>query len=208
MRIALLLFTLALAVSCGPTLSTGRNVVEQPAAPPDAVPPPFPTNFNQFKNGDFQASKINIPVNFNTTLNILGKEVDDYIRNDGRNNIVCFVSRYEQSMQKTILVQAARPSFRNDFATNTQEFLYILEPNSHSTNSRFCNTSGVNAALQEKYPDEKISYDMMGVCPSCPTQLLIASSAELLLSSGNSLSRVMNINYLYLDINLYISPDT
>jgi hypothetical protein len=208
MRYALIILTLALAVSCGPTLSTGRNVVEQPATPPDAVPPPFTSNFNQFKNGDVKASKINIPVNFNTNINIVGKEVDDYIRNDGRNSVVCFISRYEQSRQKTILVQAARPSFTNDFATNTQEYFYILEPNSHNTNSRFCNTSGVNAALQAKYPDEKISYDMMGVCPSCPAQLLIASSGELMLTSGNSLSRVMNISYLYLDINLYVSPDT
>ncbi|TDJ03843.1 MAG: hypothetical protein E2O68_09340, partial [Deltaproteobacteria bacterium] len=117
---------MAFAVSCGPTLSTGRNVVEEPAEAPPAAPPPFPTSNNFFKNGDINASKVNIPVNFNTTLNILGKEVDDYIRHDGRNNIVCFVTRYEQSLQKPILVQAARPTSRNNFATNIQEFFFIL----------------------------------------------------------------------------------
>jgi len=208
MRFCLLILTAFIAISCGPNVSSTRKAVEQPAEPPDTVPPDFNKTTNFFQNGTQRGSKINIPVNFNTTLNLQGKEVDDYIRNNGQSEVVCLVSRYEQSLQKTIFVQVARPTYTNDFATNTQLFFYILEPNNRSANSRFCNTSGINAYLERTYPNEEIAYSMLTVCPSCPTQFLIGSNAELLMTSGNNLNRSMNVSYMFLDINLYVSPDT
>ncbi|RLA61211.1 MAG: hypothetical protein DRQ88_11870 [Epsilonproteobacteria bacterium] len=208
MRLLLLILTLAMAVSCGPNLSSHRTITEEAVELPPTVPPTFPSTTNYFKNGDIQASKINIPVNFNTTLKLMGREIDDYIRNHGSNDVVCLVSRYEQSLQKNLFVQAAKPTYINDFATNTQEFFYLLEPNSDLENSQFCNTSGINQALANKYPNQEIAYSLLDICPSCPSQLLIDSGAELLLTSGYSLSTVMNVTYDFLDVDLFISPDT
>ncbi len=180
----------------GTTVSSGgSNGGETPN------PPNFPKTLNYFQNGSSSSTgNFPLPYDFNDSFYLRGEEVDDFIKDNNKTSAQCLISVFESSSTNQILVTAATPKSFFNFATNVQEYYYLLEPNSENTNKSFCQTPGILATLNNLHPGKNITFAISKVCPNCAFSDLLSTPETLFSQHGHTLQNHIDLNNLRLKL--------
>ncbi|MGZ3692253.1 MAG: hypothetical protein ACXVAX_12165, partial [Pseudobdellovibrio sp.] len=133
----------------------------------DTKLPEFTEGNNFIQNGGVvYTSSVNFDLSFTDTLQLRGKDVDSYIRNNGTQTITCLTARFPASTVNQVNVLAATPHSVYNFTTQTLEYYYNLAPSDETTNKNFCQKSGLINKLFSLYPTLTPAYKMGALCPS------------------------------------------
>jgi hypothetical protein len=109
----IMLSTLVLVQACMPTPSNTRRALlnsSSTTTKTDTKLPTFTEGNNFIQNGGvIYTAAVSFDLSFSDTLQLRGKDVDTYIRNNGTQNISCLTGRFTSINQVNIL--AAIPPF-------------------------------------------------------------------------------------------------
>ncbi len=162
--------------------------------------PEFSESLNFFQNGASQSSSnLSIDTSFENTFYLRGEEINSVINPSNKSVVQCLVARYPQSVTNKLLVVALSPQFFFNFATQTQEYYYLVSPSEKATNQTFCNKPGINSALSLRFPGESISFSLSELCPTCSNSVLTSDAVEVLTTSGTEISSI-DTSYLFLKL--------
>jgi len=158
---------------------------------PDAKLPTFTEGNNFIQNGgQIYSTAVSFDIAFSDTLQLRGKDVDLYIRNNGTQNITCLTGRFSDDNQ--IILLAALPHSVYNFTTKTLEYYYSLAPSDEVTNKNFCLKNGLINKLFALYPLLIPAYKMNSLCPNniCSKSSYISKSLEIYTQSGSPLTQI------------------
>lgn len=150
--------------------------------------PTFTTGNNFIQNGSnvFQ-STVNIDLGFADMLQLRGKDVDTYIRNNGTSTVACLVSRFTTA--NSIVLIAAIPRSVYNFTTQSLEYYYGIPPADISSNQSFCQKTGLINQLYSYYPLLTPKYKLADLCTTCGSSYA-SQSLELYNTNGIALSQI------------------
>jgi hypothetical protein len=152
--------------------------------------PDFGSNNNFFQEGSIQSeSGLTIPISFNDSFYLRGPKVDYYIKNGNKTTNKCLAFRYDDGID-TYLILAAIPQYFYNFATNTQEYYYLIAPGDKVKNQTFCQTPGVQATLSSINGLYAKKYSLIETCTSCPSGLFQSKNTDLFSEAGNLISDI------------------
>ena len=171
-------------------------------AKPDTKLPTFTEGNNFIQNGgQIYSTAVSFDVNFSDTLQLRGKDVDLYIRNNGTQNISCLTGQFLNDNQ--IILLAAMPHSVYNFTTQTLEYYYSLAPSDDVTNKNFCLKNGLINKLFAIYPLLVPGYKMNSLCPNniCTKSSYISKPLELYTQSGSPLTQIGTTQLQYMLTN-------
>ncbi len=164
--------------------------------PSNAAPkiPVFTSGNNFIQNGiNIFTANIALELKFADSLQLRGKDVDSYIRNAGTNVVACFTTKFQTTTpSKRVIVLAAIPRSVYNFSTETLEYYFNLMPADSTSNSSFCQKTGLITKLQTAYAGYQLSYKLSDVCISgtCALSSYTSDAVELYTSSGSEITQV------------------
>ncbi|WP_127717616.1 hypothetical protein [Halobacteriovorax sp. HLS] len=166
--------------------------------------PDFSTSNNFFQEGSTQSTTgLTLPVSFNDKFYLRGEQVDYYIKSSNKTSNKCISFRFDSGVN-TYLVAAAIPQFFYNFATNTQEYYYLISPGDKTKNQTFCQTPGVLATHSTINPLYNVVYSLAETCPTCSSGLFQSANTDLFSDSGNIISDV-GVGQLKLNLSNTVS---
>jgi hypothetical protein len=190
----IMLSTLVLVQACMPTPSNTRRALlnsSSTTTKTDTKLPTFTEGNNFIQNGGvIYTAAVSFDLSFSDTLQLRGKDVDTYIRNNGTQNISCLTGRFTSINQVNIL--AAIPHSVYNFTTQTLEYYYNLAPSDDVTNKNFCQKTGLLNKLFASYPLLTPVYKMGSLCPSgvCVSSVYTSQPLEIYSQSGAALTQI------------------
>ena len=156
--------------------------------------PVFTSGNNFIQNGiNIFTGSISLELKFADSLQLRGKDVDSFIRNTGTNVVSCFTAKFQTTNpSKRILIFAAIPRSVYNFSTETLEYYFNLTPADSSSNSSFCQKTGLINKLQTANPSFVLSYKLSDVCISgtCNLTNYNSDGVELYTSSGSEITQI------------------
>lgn len=156
--------------------------------------PVFTSGNNFIQNGiNIFSSNVSLELKFSDSLQLRGKDVDSFIRNTGTSTVACFTAKFQTTTpSKRLLVFAAIARSVYNFSTETLEYYFNITPSDATTNSSFCQKTGVINKLQTSYPGYLLSYKLSDVCISgaCSLASYTSDSVELYTSSGSAITQI------------------
>lgn len=160
--------------------------------------PVFTEGNNFIQNGGvIYTSAVNFDLSFSDVLQLRGKDVDSYIRNNGTQLTTCLTARFSAVNQVNIL--AAIPHSVYNFSNQTLEYYYSIAPSDEATNKNFCQKSGLINKLYALYPLLAPIYKMGALCPSglCVSSLYTSGPLEIYSQSGGAITQIKTnqLNY-------------
>lgn len=180
----------------------GASAIGGEAAPTKNEPtaPEFSTNLNYLQNGSFQTtSTLNLAVNFNDSVYLRGKSIDQFIRSGNTTLVQCMVAPFPASADKKVLVFAATPRFFVNFTDQTREYYYLLTPADGSSNQAQCQKTGLINQISIELSTSAIAYRIQDLCPNCFESLFVSQPFMLRDPSGAPTSNI-SVNNLSLRI--------
>lgn len=165
--------------------------------------PTFKDGNNFIQNGIVvSTSTVNLTTTFSDFLQLRGKDVDGYIRNNGTQNVACLTSRFPSA--NAIVLLAAIPRSVFNFSTQSLEYYYNLAPDDLTSNQSFCQKTGLINQLFSFYPSFIPKYKLLDICPSgnCSSSSFSSLSLELFSTSGTAITQVATKQ---LQINLTVA---
>lgn len=195
LSISMMIFAILLLQSCMPTPSNTRKALLSSSstgkAKDDPKLPVFSEGNNFIQNGGLiYTSSVTFDVSYSDTLQLRGKDVDNYIRNNGTQTISCLTARFLSEEQINIL--AATPHSVYNFSTQTLEYYYSLSPADEASNKSFCQKSGLINKLFSLYPALIQTYKIGSLCPSsgCTKSNFVSSPMEMYSQSGYAITQI------------------
>tara|TARA_R110002072_G_scaffold276051_1_gene437549 strand:- start:299073 stop:304058 length:4986 start_codon:yes stop_codon:yes gene_type:complete len=168
--------------------------------PSDSNSPDFSSSANYYQNGSSTStSTFNVPEDFENSFYLRGSGVNAFIADGLTNTVQCLATVHGTSPGNQILIQAATPKFFFNFATNTQEYYYLMEPSNSSLNQNFCQTPGILSYFSTNYPTYTMAFKVADICPSCSLSI-VPSSINLVMNSGGQVIDEINMNSLRMNI--------
>jgi hypothetical protein len=162
--------------------------------------PEFSSNLNFLQNGSFQTtSTLNLGVNFNDSLYLRGKSIDQFIRLGNTTLVQCIIAPFPSSAEKKVLVFTATPRFFINFSDQTREYYYLLTPADASTNQAQCQKTGLINQISNELSTSAIAYQIRDICPNCFESFFASQSLMLRDPSGAPTSNI-NVSNLSLRI--------
>jgi hypothetical protein len=159
--------------------------------------PDFSEGNNFIQNGGvIYSSAVTFDLNFSDTLQLRGKDVDNYIRNMGTQTISCLTARFTATIINQINIVAALPHSVYNFTTQTLEYYYSISPSDENTNKNFCQTPALTNKLLEFYPGLTPTYKISNLCLSsaCVNSSFTSLPLELYSISGSPLTQILTNN--------------
>lgn len=207
----LVVFTLLFLQSCIQSPSANRNSVKSANSTSSTSTgtvklPTFTEGNNFIQNGvQVSTSIVNLNLSFSDFLQLRGKDVDSYIRNNGTQNVVCLTSRFEKANK--IIVLAAIPRSVYNFTTQTLEYYYNLSPGDATTNQSFCQKTGLINQLYSYYETYTPKYKLGEVCPTgtCTSSAITSLGMEIYNINGVAISQIATKQLLF---NLTVTSNT
>jgi hypothetical protein len=191
------MFTLFFISSCiGTPSSTRKSLLSSnttTTAKTDTKLPDFTEGNNFIQNGGIiYSAAVTFDLSFSDTLQLRGKDVDSYIRNNGTQIVSCLTGRFLASTVNQINITAAIPHSVYNFTTQTLEYYYALAPSDESTNKNFCQKSGLINNLFSLYPTLTPVYKMNALCPGgiCVSSLYTSQPLEIYSQSGSAITQI------------------
>ncbi len=174
--------------------------------------PDFKEGNNFIQNGiDVFTSVVNFDISFSDSLQLRGKDVDNYIRNNGTQTVACLTSRFTDVTVNKIIVLAAIPRSVYNFSTLTLEYYYNISPADSAGNQNFCQKTGLINQLNTFYPGLTQKYKVSELCPggTCISSTFYGSPLELYTSNGVGISQIATKQLLFsLTNNPVTNPQT
>jgi hypothetical protein len=191
--------------SCVQSSSNARRAVLNNAQNTNA--PKTPAKLPEFIEGNSYiqnggmifTSSVNFDLSFTDTLQLRGKDVDNYIRQNGTQVITCLTGRFSASTVNQINVTAAMPHSLYNFVTQTTEYYYALAPSDQTNNKNFCQKPAVINKLFELYPTLTPTYKMSDLCTSitCVNSTFSSSPLEIYSMSGSPITQILTKQLTY-----------
>lgn len=186
--------------SCVPTPANKRKTVlsSSNTTKPQTNLPTFTEGNNFIQNGGvIYTSSVNFDLSFKDTLQLRGKDVDNYIRNNGTQVVTCLTGRFNAVNQVNIL--AAIPHSVYNFSTQTLEYYFSLAPSDEVNNKNFCQKSGLINKLFTLYPLLVPTYKIGGLCPLgvCASSIYTSQSLEIFSQSGGAITQIGTTQLTY-----------
>lgn len=166
----------------------------------DVKLPTFTEGNNFIQNGgSVYTTSVSFDLSFSDSLQLRGKDVDGYIRNNGTSTISCLTGRFIAATVNQIVVVAAIPKSVYNFSTNTLEYYYNLTPADETSNKNFCQKTGLINKLYELYPTLTPTYKIGALCPSgaCVSSVYSSAPLDLFSQNGTLLSNVATRHLSY-----------
>ncbi|MDD4975061.1 MAG: hypothetical protein PHY93_11955 [Bacteriovorax sp.] len=157
----------------------------------DTKLPTFTEGNNFIQNGGVvYTSAVSFDLSFSDTLQLRGKDIDTYIRNNGTQIISCLTGSFNSVNQVNIL--AAIPHSVYNFTTQTLEYYYGLAPADDATNKNFCQKTGLINKLFPAGTTLTPTYKMGALCPSgvCVSSVYTSRPLEIYSQSGSALTQI------------------
>lgn len=170
--------------------------------------PDFKEGNNYIQNGGVvYTTNVSLDLSFSDTLQLRGKDVDNYIRNNGTQTITCLSGRFTATTVKQIFVMAALPQSIYNASTKTLEYYYTLAPSDEVANKNFCQKSALINKLYTLYQTLTPTYKLSALCPSgvCVSTTYNSESLELFSQSGTPLTQVATRQLSYVITNRPLS---
>ncbi|MFA6238721.1 MAG: hypothetical protein WC635_15405 [Bacteriovorax sp.] len=166
----------------------------------DTKIPVFTEGNNFIQNGGVvYSAAVNFDLSFTDTMQLRGKDVDNYIRSTGTQTITCLTARFTNATVNQVNIVAAIPHSVNNFTNQTLEYYYSLAPSDETTNKNFCQKIGLINKLFSLYPTLTPVYKINALCPSgtCVSSTYNSQSLELFSQSGIALPQVATRQLTY-----------
>lgn len=156
------------------------------------------TNFIQ-NGGVVYTTSVNFDLSFTDTMQLRGKDVDNYIRNSGTSTISCLIGRFTDPTVKQINILAAMPHSVFNFTTQTTEYYYSIAPSDETSNKNFCQKTGLINKLYSLYSTLTAVYKMGALCPSgsCLSTVYSSQPLEIYSQSGAALTQILTNQLSY-----------
>lgn len=202
-----MLLGILLVQSCVQSPSAGRKSVLKSSSNSngngaETKIPVFSEGTSFIQNGGVvYTSSVNFDLSFSDTMQLRGKDVDAYIRNNGTQVISCLTARFTADTVKQINIIAAVPHSVYNFTTQTLEYYYRIAPSDETTNRNFCQKTGLINKLLELYSSPALTqvYKIGALCPSgvCISSTYISQPLELYSQSGSPLTQILTKQLSY-----------
>ncbi len=162
--------------------------------------PTFTEGNNFIQNGGvIYSSVVSFDLSYVDTLQLRGKDVDSYIRNNGTQTISCLTGRFTATTVNQVNIIAAIPHSVYNFTTNSLEYYYSIAPSDSVSNKNFCQKSGLVNKLFLLYSGLTPTYAMKELCPggNCVSSTYTSQSLELYTQGGNAITQVATKQLTY-----------
>lgn len=185
--------------------TTANNLTTTNPANPVKLPV-FTQGNNYIQNGVvIYTSAVALDLSFADTLQLRGKDIDSYIRNNGTQTISCLTGRFNDSTLKQINIIAAMPRSVYNYTTQTLEYYYSLAPADEVSNKNFCQKSGLLNQLNYLYAttNPNLTYKLSALCPSnsCLSSVFTSQPLELYSQAGSPLTQIATKQLTYIITN-------
>ncbi|MBC7538193.1 MAG: hypothetical protein H7281_05190 [Bacteriovorax sp.] len=191
----IMLSTLVFMQACMPTPSNTRKALlssSNSTTKTETKLPTFTEGNNFIQNGGVvYTSAVNFDLSFADTLQLRGKDVNSYIRNNGIQIISCLTGRFSGTVNQ-VNILAAIPHSVYNFTTLTLEYYYSIAPSDDVSNKNFCQKSGLINKLFALYPLLTPVYKMSALCPGgvCVSSIYTSLPLEIYSQSGSALTQI------------------
>ena len=160
--------------------------------------PKFTEGNNFIQNGGVvYTAVVDLELTFTDSIQLRGKDVDTYIRNNGTQTISCLTANFSDSLStlNEIQILAAVPHSVYNFSSQTLEYYYSIAPSDGTTNQNFCQKTGLITKLGTLYNTAtttySLNYKIADLCQSASCSTIFTSqSLELFSQSGNKIFQV------------------
>ncbi len=162
--------------------------------------PDFTEGNNFVQNGGTVfSSSILLDIGFTDSFQLRGKDVDNYIRKNGTQNISCLTARFTDNTVNQINILAAIAHSVYNFTNQTLEYYYSVSPSDEVTNKNFCQKSGLINSLFALNPALTPKFKFSDLCPSglCVSSYFTSQPLQLFSQTGTLLSQVTTTQLNY-----------
>lgn len=165
---------------------------------------PFNNSNNFFFDSNQQNFFIDLESDFDDSFMLRGNEVSEYLYNNEEDvNGLCLVAHFGNSSDKKVVIFSAKSKNTYNYSTGIKEY-YLNVQGDSNIGIVDCADANLISRITNDFQvgQDKITYSMSELCPSCQTRFS-DSSLKLYTKSG---SAVNSVNMIYLDV--YFSPTT
>lgn len=207
---ALIISALFLLYSCMPTATApavkeGSTTNNPDTQTPTYQEPTFPLSGIFIQEGTVQTkTNITLPVDFDDSFLLRGKELSLYLRTVPNTTKFCLVGRYnyEAGSDKFLVMSAKAKSF-TDLINKTTEFYLQVEPSNDSANQNDCLTYNLSNTLYANptTPTSTVSlnFSFNQLCTNCTTSVT-SSGLKLYFVNGEEAS-TLNVSSIIMTLS-------
>lgn len=166
----------------------------------DTKLPTFTEGNNFIQNGGtIYTTAVKFDLSFTDSMQLRGKDVDSYVRNNGTSTISCLTGRFTAATVNQVNVIAAVPRSVYNFSTQTLEYYYSISPADEATNKNFCQKTALINRLFALYPTLTPTYKISALCPGgvCVSSVYTSQSLELFSQNGSALTAIATKQLTY-----------